>query len=133
MFRVIKEIQFSYGHRLINYEGKCAHLHGHNARVQIELSSERLTHQGMVMDFFEIKKAIGSWINEVLDHKMILSESDPLAPILQKEGEPVILMKDNPTAEAIARYIFDQARHMRLPVSRVTLWETPTSAAIYHE
>ena len=133
MYRVIREINFSYGHRLINYEGKCAHLHGHNAKVQIELSSDKLTHQGMVMDFFEIKQKLGEWINQEIDHKLLLSEDDALVEMLRKAGEPVITMKDNPTAEAIAKMIFEQARHLRLPVSRVTLWETPNSAAVYHE
>ncbi len=54
MYSVIREIHFSYGHRLLNYKGKCANLHGHNGRVQIEVSSEKLNSLGMVMDFYEI-------------------------------------------------------------------------------
>lgn len=133
MYRVIREIRFSYGHRLIEHPGKCANLHGHNARVKIELSSEKLNPHGMVMDFYEIKETIGSWIKENLDHRMILSEKDPLAPVLQKAGDPVVVIKENPTAEALAKWIFEEVRKRRLPVSRVTLWETESSAAVYHE
>ena len=133
MYRVIREIRFSYGHRLIEHPGKCANLHGHNARVKIELSSEKLNPHGMVMDFYEIKETIGSWIKENLDHRMILSEKDPLAPVLQKAGDPVVVIKENPTAEALAKWIFEEVRKRRLPVSRVTLWETESSAAVHHE
>jgi len=46
-------------------------------------------------------------------------------------GEPVFVVETNPTAEGIARLIFDVARQQGLPVSRVTVWETPTSYATY--
>lgn len=133
MYRVAREIHFSYGHRLVDYVGKCANLHGHNARVLIEISSEKLNHLGMVVDFYEIKKVIGQWIDKTLDHKTILCEKDPLVKVLQDAGEGIIVIKENPTAEALAKMIFDEARRERLPVSRVTLWETENSCAIYHE
>lgn len=133
MYRIIREIHFSYGHRLLNYEGKCARLHGHNARLLIELSSEKLNPQGMVMDFYQIRETVGAWIDQTLDHQMILSEKDPLVRVLQEAGEPVVLMKESPTAEALARWIFTEVRKMRLPIYKVTLWETETSSAVYHE
>ena len=133
MYRITREIHFSYGHRLLNYEGKCARLHGHNARLLIELSSEKLNPQGMVMDFYQIRETVGAWIDQTLDHQMILSEKDPLVRVLQEAGEPVVLMKESPTAEALARWIFTEVRKMRLPIYKVTLWETETSSAVYHE
>jgi 6-pyruvoyltetrahydropterin/6-carboxytetrahydropterin synthase len=133
MYRVAREIHFSYGHRLLEHEGKCANLHGHNGRVLIEISSEKLNHLGMVIDFYEIKKVIGAWIDKTLDHKTILCEKDPLVKALEKAGESVVIIKENPTAEVLARMIFEEARRERLPVSRVTLWETENSCAVYHE
>ena len=133
MFKVIRTIHFSYGHRLLNYKGKCANLHGHNGRVEIEVSSPALNSLGMVMDFYEIQKKIGAWIDEHLDHRMILSEKDPFAALLQKAGDPVVVMPENPTAEALAKWIFDEARRQGLPVSKVTLWETEHCAACYEE
>lgn len=130
---MVREIHFSYGHRLLEHPGKCANLHGHNAKIQIEISSQMLDSQGMVMDFYKIREVIGGWIEETLDHKMILSEKDPLSAVLQKAGEPLVLTKENPTAETIARLIFEEARKRRLPVSKVTLWETPNAFASYHE
>lgn len=131
MYTAGREIHFSYGHRLLNYKGKCARLHGHNGRVAVELSSTQLDSLGMVMDFYKIRETIGKWIDETLDHKMVLAESDPLVPVLKKAGEPVVLMKENPTAEALAQWIFEEARKKGLPVSRVTLWETENSFASY--
>ncbi|MCM8776283.1 MAG: 6-carboxytetrahydropterin synthase, partial [Candidatus Omnitrophica bacterium] len=122
MYRISREFHFNYGHRLVNHQGKCAGLHGHNARVQIEISSEKLNPQDMVMDFDKIRETIGAWIEEVLDHKMILCEKDPLVPMLQQAGEKMVLIKENPTAEILARWIYQEARKMRLPVSKITLW-----------
>ncbi len=133
MFRITREISFSYGHRLLNYKGKCANLHGHNGRVWVEVSSEKLNDEGMVMDFYKIREAVESWINETIDHKMILCEKDPFIEILKKEGEPVVAIPENPTAEVLAKWIFDEARKKRLPISRVTFWETENSYAVYHE
>ena len=48
MFQVTREIDFCYGHRLLNYEGKCKYLHGHNGRVVITIEAEKLDHRGMV-------------------------------------------------------------------------------------
>lgn len=133
MFRVTREIQFCYGHRLMDYSGKCRHPHGHNGRAEIELSSSRLDRRGMVMDFEEIKKHLQNWIDENLDHRMLLRRDDPLAKILDKMGEPFYRLKDNPTAENIAREIFRIAQRKGLPVTRVTLWETDKSFASYQE
>ena len=133
MYRITREIHFSYGHRLLDHPGKCANLHGHNARVGIEVSSEKLNPLGMVVDFYEIRKVIGAWIDETLDHKMILCEADPLVPVLQKAGEPLVLTKENPTAEVLARWIFEESRKKKLPVSRVLFWETENCFAEYHE
>ncbi len=131
MYRVTKTIRFCYGHRLLNYEGKCRHLHGHNGRVEIELSSETLDRRGMVVDFEEIKRAVQSWIDATLDHTMLLNEADPLIPALKAAGERCHLMPTNPTAEAIAKLIFEHTQAQRFPVTRVTLWETDASFATY--
>lgn len=130
-FVVTKILDFCYGHRLLNYEGKCKHLHGHHASVEIDLAADALDNRGMVCDFLEIKKVVGNWINEKLDHKMILNEADPLAISLKEFGEPIFLMEQNPTAENIARLIFEEARRMGLPVKAVRLWENPDSFATY--
>jgi 6-pyruvoyltetrahydropterin/6-carboxytetrahydropterin synthase len=101
--------------------------------VEIEMSTPKLNSKGMVVDFFDIKKTIGEWIDKNLDHKMILWTKDPLAKLLKKAGEPVVLVGENPTAEMLARKIFLEARRMKLPVSKVTLWENQDSFAVYQK
>ncbi len=131
MYQVVKEIHFCYGHRLMNYNGKCAHPHGHNGKIEIELASAALDSRGMVYDFGDIKEIIQKWVDHELDHKMILKKDDPLVKILKDLGEPYFLMDENPTAESLARLIFDYAKTKKLPISRVTFWETPSSSASY--
>ena len=131
MYSVTKTITFCYGHRLLRYAGKCRYLHGHNGRVEIELSSKQLDARGMVRDFTEMKHAIQGWIDESLDHTMILSKADPAVPALRKLREPLYLIDTNPTAEHLAKLIYDQVKKMGFPVTAVQLWETDSSHATY--
>lgn len=131
MFRVTQEIDFCYGHRLLNYAGKCRHLHGHNGRLLITLEAEELDSRGMLVDFSDIKQSIRTWVDNELDHRMILNESDPIIPALRQFDEPLFLIPHNPTAENIARLIFDLTRDRGFPVVEVSLWETPKSYATY--
>jgi 6-pyruvoyltetrahydropterin/6-carboxytetrahydropterin synthase len=131
MYSVTKRIEFCYGHRLMDYNGVCQHPHGHNAVVEIHIEAATLDGRNMVADFGDIKRIVKGWIDQELDHKMILRKDDPLVAVLQKMGEPVYLLDSNPTAERIAQLIFDKSREHGLPVSRVTVWETPTSWATY--
>ncbi len=131
MYKVIREIHFSYGHRLVGHQGKCRHVHGHNGRVQIEVASEKLDQLGMVIDFSEISRTVGKWIDENLDHVLILWEKDPLVPVLNERGEKILVVAENPTAEYLARRIFEEARKLKLPIAKVTVWETNDSCASF--
>lgn len=130
MFRVTKELSFCFGHRLMDYPGKCRQLHGHNATVAVTVAG-RLNALGMVADFSELKRRIGDWIDRTLDHKMILYKGDPLVPVLRDQGDPVLAIDDHPTTENLAKFIFEHVRAEGYPVVEVTLWETPTSSATY--
>ena len=131
MYRVCREIEFCYGHRLLDYAGKCRHLHGHNGLAVIHLEAESLDARGMLVDFGDIKREVQTWIDENLDHNLLLHRDDPVLPMLQERGERVFVMDTNPTAENIARLIFERARDAGLPVVRVVLWETPKCSAAY--
>jgi 6-pyruvoyltetrahydropterin/6-carboxytetrahydropterin synthase len=132
-YRVSVQIHFCYGHRLLDYDGACAHPHGHNGLVEIELESEGLDHRGMVFDFGDVKRDVKAWIDRRMDHQMILRKDDPLVPWLEQQGEPFMILDDNPTAENIARVIYRHVREAGYPVRSVQLWETPTSHATYSE
>jgi 6-pyruvoyltetrahydropterin/6-carboxytetrahydropterin synthase len=131
MYRVSREILFCYGHRLLDYEGKCRYLHGHNGRAVITLAASELDRLGMVMDFSRLKRIVGHWIDEMLDHKMLLHKDDPLLSFLREQGEPIYVMHVNPTAENIARLIYDYCAAQGFPVVEVQLWETEHCCAIY--
>ena len=131
MYSVIKRIDFCYGHRLLDYEGICKHPHGHNAVAEIEIRTSALDKRSMVYDFGDVKRIVKGWIDQEIDHKMILREDDPLVEPLRQLGEPVFLVESNPTVERIARLIFEHVKNVGLPVVRVKVCETPTSSATY--
>lgn len=130
-FQVTKVIEFSYGHRLLNHDGKCRYLHGHNGMVEIDLDSETLDRMGMVVDFSRVSEVVKAWVDENLDHKMLLRHDDPMTPVLTAAGEPVFEMNENPTAENIAKLIWVAAQGAGLRVAEVRVWETSTSRAAY--
>ena len=131
MYEIVKSVSFCYGHRLLNYTGPCQHLHGHNAKVDVMLASEALDERGMVMDFGDVKHVIKEWIDATLDHTLLLSKDDPLVSVFEEQQEKFYLMDENPTAENIAKLIFEFAIGQDFPVKSVTLWESDTSFARY--
>jgi 6-pyruvoyltetrahydropterin/6-carboxytetrahydropterin synthase len=85
----------------------------------------------MVYDFSEIKSAVQVWLDRELDHRMLLRKDDPLVDALRGLGEPLVVMDENPTAESIARLIYEFAESRGFPLTQVRLWETETSYATY--
>jgi len=131
MFIISRQFDFCYGHRLLGHSGKCRHLHGHNGVAVIKFESRRLDEHGMVLDFAEIKRVVEHWLDENLDHRMILERTDPAVRPLQALGEPLYLLDSPPTAENIARLIFQVVADFGLPVVEVQLWETAACCAVY--
>lgn len=132
-YRVTRQIEFCYGHRLLDYPGKCRHLHGHNGLLEVDVETISLDNIGMVVDFGNIRDVVKNWIDVNMDHRMLLCRRDPLVPLLTDLGEPLYLMDDNPTAENIARHIYRAARQQGLQMAEVRLWETPSTYATYRE
>jgi 6-pyruvoyltetrahydropterin/6-carboxytetrahydropterin synthase len=64
---------------------------------------------------------------------MLLHRDDPVVPLLEQMGEPLYLLDANPTAENIAKLIYDQSTALNLPapIVEVRLWETPKCFATY--
>ena len=133
MHSVTKTIDFCYGHRLLNYEGQCKYLHGHNGKLEIDVESKILDDKGMVIDFTVIKETVKTWIDSKMDHRMILSREDPLIPVLEEAGQLIYVMEENPTAENIAKLVFNHVKSKGIDVKEIRLWETPTSYASYSE
>ena len=131
MYTVSKTFSFCYGHRLVGEHTKCRHLHGHTAKVTISLRQEKLDEKGMVVHFAKLKETIGKWIDDEIDHTMLLSENDPIKEMLAKSGERFLLLPFSPTAENLARYIFEKTKEFGFPVEQVELWESENAKAMY--
>ncbi len=121
MYKVKVVESFSAAHFLRNYKGKCESLHGHNWKVEAEVSSNSLDSLGLVIDFKELKEKLRKILEE-LDHKL-LNDLD-------------YFKEKNPTSEEIAFYIFSKLKH-QLPegckLVRISVWEKDTSCASYEE
>jgi len=123
MFEVTIEETFAAGHALRNYKGKCENVHGHNYRCQVSLAGERLDEIGLLVDFVELKKAVHSVIDR-MDHQW-LNDFPPFDQL-------------NPSAENMARFIYDQVEAGLAPragvrIQSVKLWETDTCCATYRK
>ncbi|PIT11070.1 6-carboxytetrahydropterin synthase QueD [Snodgrassella alvi] len=137
MFKIAKEFQFDACHMLDGHQGKCHNLHGHTYRLIVEVSSP-LQPQGsskeMVMDFADIKTIINQHIISQLDHAYLYDETNnnerKIAALLKQMQRKVFAFPCRTTAEGISRFIFNQLTAY-LPVSKITLWETPTSYCQY--
>ncbi len=87
----------------------------------------------MVCDFADIKHPLSHYIDSELDHNLLLQSGDPLIEHLIQCGERFTVLDEPPTAEVLARMIYEQARRVGLAVTSVTLWETASACARYAE
>jgi 6-pyruvoyltetrahydropterin/6-carboxytetrahydropterin synthase len=131
MFSVTQELPFCYGHRLLACAGKCGRLHGHNGVARVTLSSRALDAQGLVADFDVIERSLRAYLDETIDHRLLLHRDDPAVTALRAAGETFVALDFNPTAENIARMIFDHARRAGFPVVEVQVVEQQGSIASY--
>ncbi len=117
MYTVRVEADFAAAHFLSHYHGKCERLHGHNYRVRVHAAGPELDSGGMLLDFGELKGALRKVLS-VLDHSNL---------------NDLEVFADDPSAERIARYIYEGIRETlpRAPLSAVEVFETPTSVAAY--
>ena len=110
MYTVRVTRTFSAAHSIKGSGGKCENVHGHNYRVEVAVSANRLTPPGMVVDFIELREKLDA----------ILPDHQDLNRVYDF----------NPTAENLARHFFDELTDS-FPVTRVTVWENEGSAAEY--
>ncbi len=132
-YLVTKVVRFCYGHRLMNHAGRCRHLHGHSVRAAVSVSAAGLDSQGMVCDFADLKAVVAGFVRERFDHNLLLHEDDPLIPLLRDAGERFLALPDHPTAEVLARLIFEHVQSQGYEVEEVVLWETDSSCAHYRK
>ena len=123
MYKITVSGSFSAAHFLRNYKGKCENLHGHNWKVFVEMEGSKLDDTGLLIDFGIVKTELKA-VLELLDHKLINEEVETF------EAE-------NPSAENIARYIFEMMKgaviHPHARMKSVTVFETETNSCTYTE
>ncbi|OGC03885.1 6-carboxytetrahydropterin synthase QueD [candidate division WOR-1 bacterium RIFOXYA12_FULL_43_27] len=105
------EDTFSAAHQLRGYKGKCENLHGHTFKVQVFISGTKLDQTGMLKDFTEIKAELKKVLEEFDHHNL---------------NELPLFAKQNPTAENLAREIYN-----RIKASKVIVWESDKACASY--
>ena len=117
---IFKDFTFAAAHSISEHPGKCRHLHGHNYRVRVHLQAEELDELGMVTDFARLKEHVGEVAGR-FDHR-VLNDIPPFDEL-------------SPTAELLAEHIYrgvaERLGDGRVGVSRVEVWETETSCAIF--
>jgi 6-pyruvoyltetrahydropterin/6-carboxytetrahydropterin synthase len=99
--------------------------------VSVTLESNTLNEQGMVCDFSDIKAYVGKWVDDTLDHNMLLHKDDPILSALQQAGERVMVVDEHPTAEFLAKLIFEHVQKGGFPVTNISVWETDSASANY--
>jgi len=123
MFELTIHVNFEAAHYINNYSGKCSRLHGHNWKVEVNIYGTQLNELGMLIDFRDLKAAVNK-IMIKLDH-YCLNEIEPFCNI-------------NPTAENIAKYIYEQLGETKefdqnVKLRSVKVWESLNSAAAYSQ
>lgn len=137
MYRLKTSATFDSAHFLAGYEGKCANIHGHCWRLEVEISGEGVqeegTKRGMLIDFGDLKKAVRG-LADSFDHTLIY-EKDSLRPAtieaLKAEGFSLTEVGFRPTAENFAKHFFELLTEQGLKVSKVTVYETADNCAEY--
>lgn len=123
MYLVKIEEAFEAAHNLRGYDGKCANLHGHNWIIEVEVAGEKLNELGILVDFKDVKRELKKLLDEY-DHRY-LNETPPFDKI-------------NPTAENLARFIYDEFKANKIfddnaKLVAVTVFESPKSSVRYTE
>lgn len=135
MYKIIIKLEYEYAHRLICHPGECRNLHGHHVKAIIELGANTLNENGFIMDFGDLKGPLKKWINEHWDHAFLANENDPLLAPLQAEGLKIFTFSQEPSAEVMAKRLFDEVSSLQLPTGviplSVTIRETCTGLAYY--
>ena len=136
---ISSKLEFDAGHRIPSHNSQCRHLHGHRYAVEITLSGDIITDegiakQGMVMDYSEVKQIAKDALIDKWDHAFLVYSGDvQVLQFLQSiEDHKTVVLDTPPTAENLALVAFNildnayqdnYGNHLRL--EQVRLFETP--------
>lgn len=145
MMTVSRLVEWDMGHRVPNHKSKCRNLHGHRYKMWVTLEGEVVGEQGvsdegMVIDFSDIKRIAEGYVDTNLDHGYMghkLLDRDLLS-LIDERGMKLVAVDFVPTAENIAKYLFEQLSPLfvdvygtKLRLSKIRLYETPKSFVDY--
>lgn len=120
MYHLKIQTHFAAAHNLLNYQGDCENLHGHNWKVEVTVKTEDLDDAGLGIDFKILKKKTNE-IMDQLDHKYL--------------NDLEMFKETSPSSEHISRYIFDslvkELGGYNVAVEMVTVWESDNACASY--
>jgi 6-pyruvoyltetrahydropterin/6-carboxytetrahydropterin synthase len=130
--KIAKEFTWEMGHRLPFHDGKCRNLHGHSYKCMVELTGEQ-NDNGMLIDYFDMKKIIGPIINE-LDHSFMVSRKDKdVIEFLERLNSQKVVVDFDSTAENICLYLIEKIKSSGLPENlrsvKVRVFETENTYA----
>ena len=131
MYKISKTFQFDAAHRLTFHKWKCFNVHWHRYTVNIELASPDTDPNGFIKDFSDL-----TWIKNRLDdnrdHGYIYYTSDEVWIFLKEKWYKIFdFGKLEPTAENMAKFLYTLIAEKESLISKVTIYETPTSLAEY--
>ena len=130
--KIAKEFTWEMGHRLTFHKGKCKNLHGHSYKCMVELTGEP-DQNGMVLDYYDVKKIIEPLIDE-MDHSfMVFSSDKELMHALQTLNSRYVVVDFETTAENICLYLLDKIKSAKIPANisalKVKVFETENTYA----
>ena len=139
MYIIKVENSFNSAHFLAGYSGKCANIHGHRWKVEVEVQTKELVEngqiKGMVADFSDVK----SDLNDILDnydHALIIEQGSMRQETLNciiEDGFKVVQVPFRTTAENFAHFFYKQMQNKGYNLKRVTVHETLKNSATYEE
>lgn len=122
MYRLTIKTGFAAAHNLINYQGDCENLHGHNWKVEVTVLARELDKAGLAIDFKVLKKETNSLLDE-LDHKYV--------------NQHAFFQELSPSSENIARFLYHrlskQLNNANISVEKIGVWESDNACAEYYE
>lgn len=144
MYEATKEFRFEAGHTLDGHKGKCKNLHGHNYRVLVTLGAPKTNDMDMVKDFYDIAE-FAKEMFDTFDHAFIYNCNcaDPfereLRDVCKRHARKMVELPFRATAENMAMFFYTLLKSELInqkadcEIVRVTVYETPTSYAVYEE
>jgi len=118
MFELKAQMYFSAAHHLLNYEGDCENQHGHNWLVEVFVTGDTLDKSNILIDYKVLKKELKA-VLDYLDHEDI--------------NELPEFKGVSPSSETLAQFIYNKMKEKIAIISKISVWETPTSCASYFE